>query len=152
LFKTINQRVSVILLLFAALYLFLSFQLPTFAYTNVDSDVLPKALGWLLVALAIGLFFTKDSETEEQKERRNISLKNYGMIAAVFMMILLYIVFFEMLGFIIVTGLFIYFTSWLLGYKKHVTNIIVSILFPLVVYYGFTEFLSISLPSGLLPF
>lgn len=151
-FKTINQRVSVILLLFAALYLFLSFQLPTFAYTNVDSDVLPKALGWLLVALAIGLFFTKDSETEEQKERRNISLKNYGMIAAVFMMILLYIVFFEMLGFIIVTGLFIYFTSWLLGYKKHVTNIIVSILFPLVVYYGFTEFLSISLPSGLLPF
>lgn len=150
--KTINQRVSVILLLFAIMYLILSFQLPSFAYTNVDADAIPKALGWLLVILAVGLYFSKDSETEEQKSRRNISLKNYGMIGAVFALILVYIMLFETLGFITVTALFIYFTSWLLGYKKHLTNIIVSILFPLIIYYGFTEFLRISLPQGILPF
>lgn len=150
--KTINQRISIVLLLFAAGYLYLSFQLPSFAYTNVDADVLPKALGWLLVALSVGLFFSKDSETEEQKARRNISLKNYGMIAAVFLLVFVYILLFETLGFITVTALFIFFTSWLLGYKKYITNIIVSILFPLILYYAFTEFLRISLPQGILPF
>lgn len=150
--KTLNQRVSLVLLLFAAGYLYLSFQLPSFAYTNVDSDVIPKALGWLLAALSIGLFFSKDSETEEQKARRNISLKNYGMILAVFLLLYLYILLFEVLGFITVTALFIFFSSWLLGYKKYLTNIIVSILFPLILYFAFTEFLRISLPQGILPF
>ena len=150
--KTLNQRVSLVLLLFAAGYLYFSFQLPSFAYTNVDSDVIPKALGWLLAALSIGLFFSKDSETEEQKARRNISLKNYGMILAVFLLLYLYILLFEVLGFITVTALFIFFSSWLLGYKKYLTNIIVSILFPLLLYFAFTEFLRISLPQGILPF
>lgn len=150
--KTINQRVSIILLLLAAGYLYLSYQLPSFAYTNVDSDVLPKALGWLLAVLSIALFFAKDSETEEQRARRDIPLKDLGMIATVFLLILGYILLFELLGFILVTFLFIFSSSLILGYKKHITNGIVSVLFPVILYFAFTEFLQISLPQGILPF
>ncbi|SOC40694.1 tripartite tricarboxylate transporter TctB family protein [Salinicoccus kekensis] len=150
--KTINQRVSIILLLLAIGYLYLSYQLPSFAYTNVDADVLPKALGWLLAVLSIALFFSKDSETEEQKARRDIPRKDLGMIAIVFLLILGYIFLFEFLGFILVTLLFIFFSSLILGYKNYITNGIVSVLFPVILYFAFTEFLQINLPQGILPF
>lgn len=67
--KTMNQRLSVILLIIAVGYLVLTYQLPSYGYTQVDADVIPSVLGWVLIALAIGLFFTKDSETEEQKRK-----------------------------------------------------------------------------------
>lgn len=150
--KTINQRASVVLILLAAGYLYLSYQLPSFAYTRVDADVLPKALGWLLVILSIALFFSKDSESEEQKARRNIPVRELIMIGIVFLLILAYILLFEILGFIVVTFIFVFITSLILGYNKHITNGIVSLLFPVILYFAFTEFLQISLPKGILPF
>lgn len=150
--KTMNQRISVILLIIAAGYLVMTYQLPSYAYTEIDADVLPQVLGWLLIALSIGLFFAKDSETEEQKKRRDISKKDLLVLIAVFAFVFVYIMFLEMLGFVLVTALFIYFCSWFLGYKKHVTNLIVSVAFPVFLYVMFTNFLQVSLPQGILPF
>lgn len=150
--KTLNQRVSIILGLIAAGYLFLTYRIPSYAYSQVDADVIPLALGWLLVLLSIFLFFIKDSETPEQKERRDIPKKDLGVLIAVFSFIFIYILFFELLGFVLVTAIFIFFCSWFLGYKQHITNGIVSVIFPIVMYIMFTEFLRISLPQGILPF
>jgi putative tricarboxylic transport membrane protein len=151
-FKTLNQRISIVLLVLAIVYLILAFQLPSFAYTNIDADVVPKGLGFLLVALSIGLFFAKDSETEEQKARRNIPKKDIGALLAVFAFVFLYIFFLELLGFVVTTAIFIFGCSWFLGYKKHVVSALVSVLFPLVMYLLFTSFLQINLPQGILPF
>ncbi|MFS0674041.1 tripartite tricarboxylate transporter TctB family protein [Ornithinibacillus sp. 179-J 7C1 HS] len=151
-FKTLNQRISLVLLVLAIVYLILSFQLPSFAYSNVDADVVPKGLGFLLVALAIGLFFAKDSETEEQKARRNIPKKDIGILLAVFAFVFLYIFFLEILGFVVTTTLFVFGCSWFLGYKKHITNALVAVLFPLFMYLLFANFLQINLPQGILPF
>ncbi|WP_047984208.1 tripartite tricarboxylate transporter TctB family protein [Ornithinibacillus californiensis] len=151
-FKTLNQRISIVLLVLAIVYLILAFQLPSFAYTNIDADVVPKGLGFLLVALSIGLFFAKDSETEEQRARRNIPQKDIGALLAVFAFVFLYIFFLELLGFVVTTAIFIFGCSWFLGYKKHVVNALVSVLFPLVMYLLFTSFLQINLPQGILPF
>jgi putative tricarboxylic transport membrane protein len=52
----------------------------------------------------------------------------------------------------VTTAIFIFGCSWFLGYKKHVVNVLVSILFPLVMYLLFTSFLQINLPQGILPF
>ncbi|MUK90159.1 tripartite tricarboxylate transporter TctB family protein [Ornithinibacillus sp. L9] len=150
--KTLNQKVSLVLLAIAAGYLLLSYQLPSYPYAIVDADVLPKGLGYLLVILVIALFFTKDSETEEQKARRNIPKKDILALLAVFAFVFFYIFLLEILGFVLTTALFIFFCSWFLGYKKHLTNIIVAVLFPLFMYFTFTEFLQISLPQGILPF
>lgn len=151
-FKTINQRISIVLFLFATVYLILSYQLPSFAYTEVDADMVPTALGFLLIFLSVLLFFSKDSETEAQKARRNIPKKDIAVLLAVGAGIFLYIMLLEILGFVIVTGLFIFFCSWFLGYKKHITNAVVSVLFPVFMYVVFSMLLNISLPKGILPF
>lgn len=151
-FKTVNQKVSIVLLVIATVYLLLAYQLPSYPYTNVDADVIPKVLGWLLVILSIFLFISRDSETEEQKDSRKIPKKEIGILIAVGGFILAYILLLEVIGFVLVTALFIFFCTWFLGYKKFVTNGIVSILFPVGLYLMFTELLNISLPSGILPF
>ncbi|MFD2044844.1 tripartite tricarboxylate transporter TctB family protein [Ornithinibacillus salinisoli] len=150
--KTLNQKLSIVLLFIAIGYLFLTYQLPSYPYAQIDSDVLPKGLGFLLVILAVALFFTKDSETEEQKERRNIPKKDVLALLVVFVFVFFYIFLLEVLGFVLTTAIFIFFCSWFLGYRKHITNVVVAILFPLFMYFTFTEFLQISLPQGILPF
>ncbi|WP_042146898.1 tripartite tricarboxylate transporter TctB family protein [Paucisalibacillus sp. EB02] len=151
-FKTLNQRISLVLLVLAIVYLVLAYQLPSFAYTVIDADVVPKGLGFILISLSIGLFFAKDSDTEEQKARRKIPKKDIGTLLAVFGFVFLFIFFLEILGFIVTTAIFIFGCSWFLGYKKPVTNALVSILFPLFMYIMFTKFLQINLPQGILPF
>lgn len=150
--KTLNQRVSVVLLVISIGYLIMTFQLPEFAYTEVDADIIPMVLGVLLIVLAVGLYFSKDSETTEQKERRNIPKKDVVALLGVFVLIFIYIMLLEVLGFVVMTTLFIFICSWFLGYKKYITNLLTSILFPLFMYFAFTEFLKISLPKGILPF
>lgn len=149
--KTLNQRISVTLFIIGIVYLILTYQLPSYPYTEIDADIIPTVLGWILVGLSIVLFFAKDSETDEQKQRRNIPKKDLLAIVIVFAFLFVYVLFLEILGFVIMTALFIFFCSWFLGYKKHITNVIVSILFPVIIYLMFTEFLKISLPQGILP-
>ncbi|MFD1173582.1 tripartite tricarboxylate transporter TctB family protein [Oceanobacillus picturae] len=150
--KTVNQRISLVLIVVGIGYLVLAFQLPSYAYVPVDADIVPITLGILLILLASCLYFSKDSETEEQKARRKIPKKDIGVLLAVFSFIFVYILFLELMGFVLMTMLFIFFCSWFLGYKKHLSNALVSILFPLCMYGMFTEFLNISLPQGLWPF
>ncbi|SDE79623.1 putative tricarboxylic transport membrane protein [Bhargavaea beijingensis] len=150
--KTLNQKVSLILIAIAALYLFGAFRIPSYPYAIVDADVLPKTLGVLLIVLSIFLFFAKDSETEEQKKRRDIPKREIGMLLGVAGLILAYILLLEVIGFVLTTALFIFFCSFFLGYRNHVANGITAVVFPLVLYFMFTELLSITLPSGILPF
>lgn len=105
-----------------------------------------------MIFLSLLLFFSKDEESEEKKEERKIPKKEIGMLLGIGAFILLYIMFLEVLGFVVTTVLFIYLCSWFLGYKNHIVNGIVSILLPVGLYFMFTEFLKISLPSGILPF
>lgn len=150
--KTINQRISMILIILAVCYLILSYQIPSFPYSPVDADAIPKGLGWLLIVLAIFLYFSKDQESVEQKEKRNIPKKELFVIGTVFGFIFIYVFLFELIGFIIMTSLFVFICSWYLGYKKHVTNVFVSIGFSLFMYTVFTVLLKIKLPSGIVPF
>lgn len=149
--STMNQRIGLLLFVIAAIYLYFSFQLPNYPYTPVDADVIPKGLGILMLILSVALFFSRAKETEEEKKKRAIPGRELLVILAVFAMIFVYILLFEPLGFIVMTAVFIYFCSWFLGYRKWKTNIMVSLLFPLVLYFIFVNALGIALPSGILP-
>ncbi|SDO14259.1 tripartite tricarboxylate transporter TctB family protein [Halobacillus aidingensis] len=150
--KTLNQKVSIFLILFAAGYLYLSYNLKEYPYVPVDSDFVPKILGFLLIILAIFLFFDKSSETEEEKEKRQVPKKEMLVLLAVGGMIFLYIFLLEIIGFVLSSMLFIFACSWFLGYRKLVTTILVAVLFPLIMYLSFNYLLQIRLPQGLLPF
>lgn len=149
---SINRKLGLLIFIVAAVYLYLSFQLPNYEYAPIDADVIPKGLGILLLVLSVFLFFSRVVETEAEKEKRNIPKKELGVIAAVFAMIFVYILLFETIGFIITTSLFIFFCSWFLGYRAWKTNILVSLLFPIVMYAIFVFALGIVLPRGILPF
>ncbi|WP_329610119.1 tripartite tricarboxylate transporter TctB family protein [Pseudalkalibacillus berkeleyi] len=147
-----NQKISVFLILFSTGYLYLSFQLKEYPYVPVDSDLVPKALGILLIGLAVLLFFDKSSESDEERKKRVVPKKEILVLVSVGGMIFLYIFLFEGLGFLLTTALFVFFCSWFLGYKKWLSNALVSIIFPSVLYYLFNYLLQIRLPQGLLPF
>lgn len=149
--STMNRRIGLLLFIIASVYLYLSFQLPNYPYAPIDADVIPKGLGILMLILSVALFFSRAVETEAEKAKRNIPKKELLVLLAVFAMIFFYILLFEMIGFIVMTAVFIFFCSWFLGYEKWKTNIIVSILFPLGMYVIFVFALGISLPSGILP-
>ncbi|WP_370551120.1 tripartite tricarboxylate transporter TctB family protein [Halobacillus sp. GSS1] len=152
LLKTLNQKVSIFLILFAAGYLYLTYNLKEYPYVPVDSDFVPKILGYLLIILAVFLFFDKSSETEEEKEKRQVPKKEMLVLLAVGGMIFLYIFLLELLGFVLSSMLFIFACSWFLGYRKLVTTILVAVLFPLIMYLSFNYLLQIRLPQGVLPF
>ncbi len=151
--QTTNRKVSIVLFIGSIAYLFLSFNLPEYPYVPVDADAVPIVLGFLLLILSIFLFFEKDEEqSEESKKVQKSGIKEIGMLALIAFYIFLYILFLDTLGFVIVSVLFIFLTTWTLGYKHHVRNALVSLIIPLVFYYAFSYILKIVLPKGILPF
>lgn len=150
--KTMNQKVSIFLILLAVGYLYAAYNLKKYPYVPVDADAVPKVLGYLLIGLAVILFFDKSSETEEDKEKRNVPKKEIPIMLGVGVLIFLYIFLLEILGFIVTSALFIFGCSLFLGYRKHITNVLVSIIVPGVLYVTFTYLLNIILPQGILPF
>jgi putative tricarboxylic transport membrane protein len=147
----INQKVAVILAILAGFYLLLSYNLPKYPNAIIDADVVPKGLGFLLLFFAVLLYLDKKEETEAEKLKRTITKENVLLLLAVLSFILIYIFLLEIIGFLIMTALFIFGCSLFLGYRKHVTNAIVSVVFSLVIYGLFNYLLKINLPAGIIP-
>lgn len=149
-----NRYIGFFLFLFSLIYLYLSIQLPAYDLVPVDSDVVPIVLGIVLMILSIVLFFSKGTEEDEAKQKNVIpeNKKDLYMLLIVAGLILIYIWLLERAGFVITSFLFIFVTTYVLGYRRHVVNLIVSLAIPLVFYFVFSSLLEISLPKGLLPF
>ncbi|GLB61663.1 tripartite tricarboxylate transporter TctB family protein [Cytobacillus sp. NCCP-133] len=148
----INQKIAVILAAIAGVYLIISYSLPKYPNAIIDADVVPKGLGFLLLFFAVLLFFDKKEETKAEKQKRHLSKSNLLVLLAVLAFILIYISLLEILGFLIMTSVFIFGCSLFLGYKKHLSNGIVSVVFSLVIYGLFNYLLRINLPAGIIPF
>jgi hypothetical protein len=150
--KPINRKLGLFLAGFAGLYLFLSYQIPSYAYALVDADVVPKGLGFLLLLLSVLLFLQRKSETDQEKQKRSIPKKELHILLGVAGFILIYIFLLEIVGFVIMTSLFVFTCSSFLGYKKYKTSALVAIIFSLLLYFLFNYLLLIHLPPGVLPF
>ncbi|WP_347548644.1 tripartite tricarboxylate transporter TctB family protein [Pseudalkalibacillus hwajinpoensis] len=146
---SVERKVAISLLLISILYLVLSFQIPPFPYSIVDADALPKGLGFILVVLSIFLFIQNPIE---DRKKSDLKKEEVLMLLAVAGLIFIYILLFELLGFVVVTILFLLVTSRILGYTKWKTLIAVSVGFTLVLYFSFNYLLQIYLPQGILPF
>jgi putative tricarboxylic transport membrane protein len=147
-----DRIISLILLVFAGGYLALSYQLPAFPYAIIDSDVLPKGLGYLLIILAIALFLQAKDDTDEDKRRRYVKKEDVIILISVLAALLVYIFLLEPVGFLLSTILFLLVIPFVLGFKKKVTTVLVAFLFSSVMYYSFNYLLNITLPQGILPF
>ncbi|MBM7578728.1 tripartite tricarboxylate transporter TctB family protein [Jeotgalibacillus terrae] len=147
-----NQKAALVVAVIAIVYLLLSFNLPGYSNALIDADVIPKGLGFLLLFFALLLYLDKKNETEADKEKRKISKQHVINLLVVAGMILIYIFLLEMIGFVVMTTVFIFVCSLYLDYKHHVTNVITSVVFSLAIYGLFNYLLKINLPAGILPF
>lgn len=151
---TRNKKIALILLVFSIVYTFFSFRLPSYDLVPVDADAVPITLGILLMILSVILFFIKSNEEDEKQQQRVIpeDKKDLIMLFVVALFILGYIWLLERAGFIITSVLFIFVTTLILGYKRHIVNLVVSLAVPVGFYFIFSSILEISLPKGFLPF
>lgn len=150
--RPIHRKISLFLIAIGIGYLYLSFQLPSYPYVPVDADAVPITLGLLLIILASLLFFSPDRENKEEKQKRTIPKEHLLKLLGVFGLLIAYISLLEIIGFVIVSALFIFLCTRFLGYSRHVTNGIVSIAFSIGLYSIFNFLLRINLPQGILPF
>ncbi|WP_430790806.1 tripartite tricarboxylate transporter TctB family protein [Virgibacillus flavescens] len=150
-FRTLNKKISAFLVVLAIGYLVMSFNLPSYKYVPIDSDLVPIGLGFLLLILSISLYFTKDQNKKENDDD-HLSKSELKIVLIVIGFIFLYIFFLEIIGFIITTVLFLFFCSLFLGFKRHAVNAIVSLSVPILIYLLFDSFLQVQLPTGILPF
>ena len=149
---SVNKGISLVLIVVSLLYLVSAYQLPEYIFVPVDADLVPKLLGYALLILSVIFFFAKDPDTEEQKAKRHIKRDDLFMLLGVLALILIYITVLEVIGFVIMTALFIVCCSRLLGFKKWSTLITTAIIFAVGSYSLFNYALAIRLPSGILPF
>jgi putative tricarboxylic transport membrane protein len=145
-----QKKISLILMAVALGYLLLSFQLPAFPYAIVDSDVLPKGLGFLLFILSILLFIEK--KPGHKQEKVAINKDEIKILLITLVLILVYIMLLEPIGFVLDTMAFLITATRILGYQNWKIIISVSVLFTLVLYISFNYLLNIYLPQGILPF
>ena len=78
--------------------------------------------------------------------------KNKGVAAALFVILLcvLYTLLFDRLGYVLVSAIVSIVIMWLIGKRKPVTVILVSVLVPLVMWIVFYKLLTVNIPMGVL--
>jgi putative tricarboxylic transport membrane protein len=54
------------------------------------------------------------------------------------------------LGYVVATALFLPVTAWILGSRSPIRDLVVGVGLAVAVYIGFTEFLGVRLPAGIL--
>lgn len=143
---TMNRILSLILLVISIVYIYLSFQLPSYAPAVIDSDAIPKVLGFILLGLSFLLFFDK----KDTKMVVDISKKDVFYLVLTVVMIIIYILLLESVGFLLMTSSFLFIATLIYGYRNHLVNLIVSLSFTFIMYYLFNELLMVRLPQGIL--
>lgn len=79
-------------------------------------------------------------------------IRNKGIGAALLVIALcvLYVLLFDRLGYVVVSALISMIIMWLIGKRKPLTVILVSVLVPLVMWFIFYKLLTVNIPMGVL--
>ena len=127
---------------FALAYLAATFAIPegSFANAAVGPAALPAVIGAALAVASLAL--------AARGVLRGVPAQSPARFAVVAGLLLGYILLLLPLGYVISTFLFLFGTTMYLDRGRPVRNFVYSLLFALVVYYVFTELLTVVLPAG----
>lgn len=135
-------------------YLFGAYSIETKGIVAIESDFMPKIYGYILMVTSLILIVTswKRLSSLEGKELKSDS--DIKRVLAVLFLILVYILCIEWLGFIFCSIPFLFFLSLLLTpdyvEKKYWVYVLFSVLLPIIAYFGFSYYLNLTMPSGIL--
>ena len=144
---------------FALAYLAATFAIPegSFANAAVGPAALPAVIGAALAVASLalaargvlrGVPAREEPEVEEAEGLDDNPAQRPARFAVVAGLLLGYILLLLPLGYVISTFLFLFGTTMYLDRRRPVRNFVYSLLFALVVYYVFTELLTVVLPAG----
>ncbi len=146
---------------FSLAYLAVALQIPSSSSSAaaVGPRVFPIAIGVALALASLALFVKglrevpsdEGGEPAEPVEEVDDTLTQSPTRLGVTVALLFgYILLFVPLGYVISTFLFVLAVTMYLDSRHWIRNLVYAILFPLVVYFVFTELLRVTLPTGLL--
>lgn len=151
-----DRLLAVFVIVLATVYLFATYRLPTLDIGDpLGPKVFPYIIGVAGLLAAVWLLaenFAQRGEQAPQPKQEDEARHHPLAVVAVLAWLLVFYALFERLGFMLsCAGFLLGLTAYF--YRGHwFINIAVSATFPLVVYFGFTRVLGISLPRGVLPF
>ncbi|QYR21808.1 tripartite tricarboxylate transporter TctB family protein [Paenibacillus sp. sptzw28] len=143
--KTFDRYISFICFLLGIGFIWQSTQISSSSYgSNVGPNIFPLGLGALLVLLSIRLFFEVLKSKAQRAEGGQLAYKKFLLIFAA---AVLYAYFFEAIGYVIGTFLFLLFSFQVLERGKIVQSVLISGLFSTGVYVLFVVILEGSMPG-----
>ena len=158
---TANRVIAVVLGVFAVWYLYEAFQIRVFPLPRpIDSDLFPKVLGFLMLGLAVLLFFVREAIDEAAMEsapaaadepRSPFWYRPWTRVVVTAVAVGVYAAALRPLGFVLASVLLVGGLTVYYGYRNHLVTLTVAIAVPLVFYLVLTRLMTINLPAGLLP-
>lgn len=150
--KRFNGVISSIAFLVFSIAMFIgSFNIDRLTITRIGADSAPKLVSILIFICSIFLLVSSILKVKSQKNEA-INFAKYKKSFALIGMFLVYLLILNGIGFIISTSIFLFFSFVLFtnnNIKTYLFYIALSILFTVIVYYVFNNFLNLFLPSGI---
>ena len=154
--KTLNANrvLGALIAVLSLVYLYAAYQIPTFPIPRpIDSDAFPKVLGFVMIGLAVWLFFERpDGQDATPALSLGEQVRRWLPVVVTATAIAIYAASLQTLGFVLASFLLVAGLTWFYGYRRHLVNAAVALAVPLVLYLVMTRLMTIHLPRGLLPF
>lgn len=158
---TANRIIAIVLGVFAIWYLYEAYQIRVFPLPRpVDSDLYPKVLGFLMLGLAVLLFFVREAVDEAAMETAPAAAdepaapfwyRPWTRVVVTAVAVAVYAAMLRPLGFVLASVLLVGGLTVYYGYRNHLVTLAVAIAIPLIFYLVLTRLMTINLPAGILP-
>lgn len=146
--KTADKIVALLLIILGILVFWQASQITFFSDELLGPSFFPKFLAIFLIFLGVLLLVRSLIVSEFPKIE--LDVQGVWKIAAVILCSVIYLLALEPVGFLLATPLLMFALMMLLKRGKLLTKIVFSVLFPIVAWGVFKEFLNIPLPWGIL--
>nr|WP_304214015.1 tripartite tricarboxylate transporter TctB family protein [Fredinandcohnia onubensis] len=137
---------SLLIVIFAGVYLFSSLQFPFMKDSRPGAGFLPILIAVGLLVLSL-IDLIKSFKENKDSKLDGTFLKDFAMIVA---SIAIYILLFIFLGALIGTIVFTFIVLTMINKRKNMQNAMISIIGPAVIYVFFEYLLDTNLPLGIL--
>ncbi len=151
----IQRFVSIMFLIFAGTYLFLSFSLPLGKVEKPGPGMVPRGIGIVLTLLSlvhvIEVFFF-EKRTSAKKTEDPLKKEDIIRVTGIVSLLILYMIFFPILGYAFSTVVLIGVVLRLLEMRGWARIVLISIVTSGCSYFIFDRILEVPLPKGMMPF
>lgn len=142
--KLATNPLAVVFILVSVVVIYAASQFPDSGEVGPGFFPIVTAVGIILFA-ATDLFIADSSEFE-------ISDPDLKAAGLVFVFVVAYVGLMPITGFLVGTMLFLPLTLYYSGVRSTPTIVAVSIVFPIILFYVFSQLFLINLPEGIIPF